>query len=558
MKKICEYCGKPFDAKVAWAKYCSRPHYITCPVCGSVRLSTYNEQLSNKYFACSYACRKALANETNKNRYGNPNFVATDEFKKKSEKTMQMKYNSKSYLSSDDWLAKRDSCIEEKFGVRNVQMNPEIRKKTEETCLKRYGSKTYLTSEEGLSNIKSIMVDKYGVEHPSQSDEIMNKIKESVKAKYGKECYLATSECRNIMKEDSKNRYGVKWYTQSDEIKKKTKETCIQKYMVDNPSKCDRIKDKIRRTMLDRYGEIGVMNIPEIHDRIVSTNMTKYGVPYYIMVEGVANHGTKVSKLNKDIFSELSQKVSNCTVEKLVGRYSFDIAVDDILLDINPTYTHNLIGNHWNPDGLSYYYHRDKLIAAIRSNYKCRLLFDWNNRCKILDDISKYANESSSNVVDCSDTQLVKLSKSAYFEFSSRYSLSSSIRYARSLNIGVVQNRTIIANFHCEYVNQLNKVCITDISSRFGYKLINYEFALKLICNLLGQSIVPAYIDLCKIPFWLDVDISNAKFFGTSIIWSKKADAIVDSNFIDASGMYRKGWLPVADAGKLFYEFNLS
>lgn len=58
----------------------------------------------------------------------------------------------------------------------------------------------------------------------------------------------------------------------------RTKETSIQKYGVDNPSKCDEIKQKIVETTTANHGVPYAQQKPEIREKTTQTCLKKYGV----------------------------------------------------------------------------------------------------------------------------------------------------------------------------------------------------------------------------------------------------------------------------------------
>lgn len=64
--------------------------------------------------------------------------------------------------------------------------------------------------------------------------------------------------------------------------------------------------------------------------------------------------------------------------EKYVGGKLYDIHIKDsnILIEIDPTYIHNRIGNHWDPNGLDKNYHLDKTVIAQKEGYRCIHVFD--------------------------------------------------------------------------------------------------------------------------------------------------------------------------------------
>jgi ribosomal protein L21E len=163
------------------------------------------------------------------------------------------------------------------------------------------------------------------------------------------------------------NRYGVDNPRKSKEVREKIKETWIKKYGVDHPAKSDTIKQKMRQTCLDRYGvELFVLS-------------SKFQPSLSFKVRN--------SKPNLQ-FAELLQE-SNLTFEREFSirygnrncRFIYDFKVgDDILIEINPTFTHNsTIPLKNRKQALPANYHQIKYQVAKKSGYYCVHVFEWDD-----------------------------------------------------------------------------------------------------------------------------------------------------------------------------------
>ena len=69
-------------------------------------------------------------------------------------------------------------------------------------------------------------------------------------------------------------------------------------------------------------------------------------------------------------------------------QYDLHIVGTNILIDINPTYTRNAIGNHQGPDGLAPNYHINKTAVAAANGYRVIHIWDWDAVDKIVQLIS--------------------------------------------------------------------------------------------------------------------------------------------------------------------------
>ena len=99
-----------------------------------------------------------------------------------------------------------------------------------------------------------------------------------------------------------------------------------------------------------------------------------------------AASGHIVSKINRDFGDLLAAEGIQYKFEHRIGEYSYDIEIvgSNILIEINPTYTHNIVGNHWGPSKFGKYYHRDKTAAAVDAGYRCINVWDWDNLDQII------------------------------------------------------------------------------------------------------------------------------------------------------------------------------
>ena len=143
----------------------------------------------------------------------------------------------------------------------------------------------------------------------------------------------------------------------------------------------------MRATSRSRYGFDHAMQSVEGMKRYCESVQAKYGVPYFVMAEECkAASGHIVSKINRDFGDLLAANGIKYKFEHRIGEYSYDIELvgSRTLIEINPTYTHNIVGNHWGPSKFGKYYHRDKTAAAVDAGYRCINVWDWDNLDQII------------------------------------------------------------------------------------------------------------------------------------------------------------------------------
>jgi len=125
-EKICKFCNQPFIPTSGKQRYCKRPHYMNCPVCGKQYLVTSNENLKKPPVACSYACRAKRTRETSLQRYGVVAPGNNVEARKKAKATMVERYGGATTYQSEELSAKVKRTMVERYGVDNANKNSDI------------------------------------------------------------------------------------------------------------------------------------------------------------------------------------------------------------------------------------------------------------------------------------------------------------------------------------------------------------------------------------------------------------------------------------------------
>lgn len=75
-------------------------------------------------------------------------------------------------------------------------------------------------------------------------------------------------------------------------------------------------------------------------------------------------------------------------------KFVYDFKVNDTLIEINPSYTHNSTYPSYNNDSpLDKNYHKDKSLSAISSGYRCIHVFDWDDKQKIINTLKSRDNQ---------------------------------------------------------------------------------------------------------------------------------------------------------------------
>ena len=243
------------------------------------------------------------------------------------------------------------------------------------------------------------MQAKYGVDNPSHIPEVQAKISASLKAarpkaepRY-KSCevcgrqfqliwpytqHTCSPKCRGVYRKQT----GI-----AHQAFEKSQITNLCKYGVPNQGMRSEVQQQMRDTMEARYGVRYARYLPEVEAKVQATCLERYGAPYYIQTETAnQNNHIRISKLNQDFGTLLAQNGIDHSFELYLDSKFFDICIPDlrIVIEIDPTYSHSAIGNHWRAQGLPSTYHIDKSQLAQKYGYRCIHVFDWDDWHKIL------------------------------------------------------------------------------------------------------------------------------------------------------------------------------
>ena len=317
-------------------------------------------------------------------------------------KTMIERYGAPTAFQSKELRTKIESTNLERYGAKNPYASKKVREKIKKTNLERYGvENVWSKGSPILDKIKDTNINKYGVDNPAKTDEIKQTIssKNKLKAsealinrhktnleKYGVENVLSSNEVKEKIKQTNLERYGAESPFQSDEVREKIKKTNLEKYGVENVLSSNEVKEKIKQTNYERYGVPYTLQADEVKERIRQTNLERYGVEYYCETEHARenNKPYKISKINKEFSDILTSLNINNDLEFSIGHKSYDIKVDNTLIEIDPTFTHNTSLPAFSNEHISIDYHLNKTKLANENGFNCIHVFDWDDKDKII------------------------------------------------------------------------------------------------------------------------------------------------------------------------------
>lgn len=541
-EKPCVICGEMFLPEKPSSKICSRTHYATCPVCGK----QFVWNTTRKVEPCSKECKKELTRRNNIEKYGVEHPMQSKQVQENHKKSLKKHYGVEHPLQSEAIKKKAIQTNREKFGSDWGLSSDEVKTKARQTMTEKYGAPTTLQSKELSDKVKRTMINKYGDSRCTHVRSIRDKIKETNLKRYGVSNPMSDPDIAQSALTTRLENNGSFW---TDEIDKKARQTWLKKYGVDNPSKSEDIKQKIREKCIE-----------------------KYGVPYGCLVNS-EKHRERISSYNIDIHD----KLENCGVaseyEYYIDGKFYDIYIPDqkTVIEVNPTYTHNNIGNHWNKDGLPSDYHLEKLKIAESHGLRCIHIFDWENPDTIIDMLKPKKRLYARNMT------VYKLRNDVTDEFLSKYHLQGSCR-GQLLCLGLTLDDELyqVMTFGKSRYDKNHYVELLRLCTKPGYTVVGGASKLfSYATSEFGLYDIISYCDISKFrgDVYEKIGMKLLRTTPPQEIWSK-GDQKITANLLRQRGydqlfntdygkgtsndilMLEHGWLPVYDCGQKVYLFE--
>ena len=361
--------------------------------------------------------------------------------------------------------------------------------------------------------------------------------------------------------------------------KEKLRRHFQEKYGVDHPMQCEEVQKNFHDAMEKKYGVRHALQIPGKTDQqqkaAYITNMKHWGVPYACFSPGciAANtHANAISKINKKFASRLEKLGISAQFEKIIGPRSYDLYIEpNTLIEINPTYTHNSYGNHYDPNGLSKDYHLNKTKLAESHGYRCIHIWDWDNVEKVVDLLKPKVK------IGARKCEIYRINPKVGNEFLERYHLQGSCR-GQLIYLGLVYEDELVQlmtfgkpRYNKKYTCELLRLC-----TKSGYSIVGgasklFKWALEH--HELGDII--SYCDRSKFSgsVYFHMGMSLKTTTPPQEVWSRDGEYITanllrqrgyDQLFGTSYGrgtsndllMLQHGWLPIYDCGQSVYEFK--
>lgn len=314
-----------------------------------------------------------------------------------------------------------------------------INEKIAETKLKRYGNTKY----NNIEKFKQTCIDRYGEDNPMKIKQFQEKSKQTCLDKYGAE-YVLSSEA--FLKNKS-------LYTE------KSKKTCM-----------------------DRYGGSSGMSNESVKDKVRHTCRKKYGVDWNCMRPEARNQRNCNSKPNEMFIKLLNEYNIQYEREFRIGDKSYDFKIDNYLIEVNPSATHNI---NWNPYGgkiMGCEYHFNKTELAKQNGYNVINIWDWDDIYKILNMISPKTTVFARNC------ELKEITVNECNKFLNDYHIQNTCN-GQTIKIGLYYNNILISvmtfgkpRYNKKYEWELLRLCfhkdykvIGGSSKMFKYFVSTYN-----------------------------------------------------------------------------------
>ena len=155
-------------------------------------------------------------------------------------------------------------------------------------------------------------------------------------------------------------KYGVTVPYKNKNIKNKGIQTLLERYGVTSPAKLDWVKEKSKNTCLRKYGV--EYSFQSENNKIKSKNtlLSRYGVENAFFLH------RRISKINKTIGEFLGVD----SYEFPLKNKQYDLKLDNTLIEINPTISHNSdVDFCYSIRPVNYHYDKTKL--ARDNGFRC-------------------------------------------------------------------------------------------------------------------------------------------------------------------------------------------
>lgn len=360
--------------------------------------------------------------------------------------------------------------------------------------------------------------------------------------------------------------------------KEKTRRNNLEKYGVEHPMQSPQVQKNFHQAMIKKYGVPHALQIDGFVKRqqesVIKTNMERNGVPYACMLpQCLEAQGRIVSKRNIEFKQKLDAAGILSRFEKHVGGKAYDIFIEaaNTLIELDPSYTHSTVVNHWG-SSVDKYYHRDKTKLANENGMRCIHVFDWDDDDRII----KLVRPTERRIY-ARKCQIWKLNISAANEFLREHHIQGTCR-GQLVCLGLVIDKELVQvmTFGKPRYDKKFEVELLRLCTKPGYRVVGGASKLfKYFIDFYEVGSVISYCDLSKFTgdVYEQIGMHLLRTTPPQEVWSRGVEKITanllrqrgyDQLFGTSYGkgtsnellMIQNGWLPVYDCGQAVFEYR--
>lgn len=385
-EKLPNYFSKPCDlgACLIYLKDHSIDELLNkleCPVCHKFNgVFRFNRQRCDEHVFCSRDCRYSLSGKTllmnkykEKTGYSSP--YDNPEVQQKRKENFFRKYGVESPMQVEEFKRKNiENNRNNHNGILACQME-EVKLRIKETNIKNHQGVHNLQLPKTKEKLIKLSNERYGVDYPIANSDIRNR---------QKEFYGGVGLASDIIRKKAEKTFGGPLNGSNPIIFEKIKQTVESKT---GKSFEEVVTENMQRGLTEKFGgEIGFAN-EKIAAEIQKQIIEKFNVPYFCLTDKCRQANKKTISKRNVMFAEklkkLGYEVGLDSVK--LENFSYDVCLEKekILIEIDPSFTHNSTRNPFGSVRSSDY-HLRKSEVARKFGYRCIHIFDWDDEKKVL------------------------------------------------------------------------------------------------------------------------------------------------------------------------------
>lgn len=330
-----------------------------------------------------------------------------------------------------------------KHGVTTTWKLPEVREKELQTKEELYGTK-YVGDRDKARQTK---LAKGSTGNGYDGKQYVNsaKAKQTKFERYGDEHYVNVEQCKA-----TKLAKGIRGWNNIKGIETKRK----------------------------LYGP----HLEGIMAKLIATCQERYGVNYPCELPKARQSSRRTKSATNKYWQYIIKELFGITMELeyRIGHCSYDLRYKNLLIEINPSWSHNstygyALLNKWStknkPKGSLYHYSRTQ--NAINAGYHCITIWDWDDNDKVLNYIGKCLAgiENKSQIIYARNCEIREIDMKVAKQFQTQYHLQGSLK-SQPICLGLFAKQT----------NELVQV-MTFGKTRHGRKSNTNDYELLRLCS---------------------------------------------------------------------------